>query len=208
MKQDLFGSLSLPKLQEGIVKSKDYPAFKERLAKSGCSLCDLHKGRTHIVVDRGNPKASLMFVGEGPGAQEDSQGKAFVGRSGQLLDRVCAEVGLDTNLDALIVNIVKCRPPENRAPLRKEAETCLPYLRRQIELTQPKILVMLGATAIKHLLPHKKNIAVSKLVGKFFEDNLFPGIKLVLLFHPAYILRDPRKKPQMVQMLKSLKAAL
>ena len=99
-------------------------------------------------------------------------------------------------------------PPENRAPSKNEAETCLPYLRRQIELVQPKILVMLGATAIKHLWPHKKNIAVSNLVGKFFEDSLFPGIKLVLLFHPAYILRDPRKKPQMVQMLKLLKSEL
>jgi len=208
MKQDRCSSLSLPKLQEEIVKSKNYPEFKERLANSACTLCDLHQGRTRIVVDRGNSKACVLFIGEGPGAEEDIRGKAFVGRAGRLLDQMCLTIGIDTNQDALIANVVKCRPPDNRAPLKQEAETCLPYLMRQIELVRPSVIVLLGATALKHLLPHKKNIPVGELAGQLFEDSLFPHVKLMLLFHPAYILRDPRKKPRMLAMLKLLKEEL
>ena len=195
-------------MQKTILKAKTYEDFKNQLATSNCTLCPLCEARTHIVVDRGNPKASVMLIGEGPGENEDLQGKAFIGRGGRLLDQMFQEVGLDTNRDTLIANVVKCRPPQNRAPEKIEAETCLPYLRKQMELVKPTFLVMLGATAFKHLLPHHKKFAVKDWVGRFFEDSAFPGIKLFLLFHPAYILRDPRKKPAMIDMLKLFKREL
>jgi len=209
LKKDLFEAEEpASSFQKKIIQSKIYSEFKAALAKSNCQLCALHKGRTQIVVDRGNPKASLMMIGEGPGENEDLQGKAFVGRAGRLLDQLCEEVGIRTDEDALIANVVKCRPPGNRAPLKEEAQTCIAYLKRQIELVNPKVLVLLGATAIQHLLPARKKEPVSKLVGHFFEDDSFRGIKLFLLFHPAYILRDPRKKPLMLEMLRKLKHEL
>jgi len=199
-------TLPRPKtFQEKILQAKTYENLKRKLASSNCALCPLCEGRTQIVVDRGNPRAAVMMVGEGPGENEDLTGQAFVGRGGKLLDSLFLEVGLNTDQDTLIANVVKCRPPKNRAPERSEAGTCMPYLRRQIELVKPKILVMLGATAFKHLLPHHKKFAVKDWVGRFFEDAAFPSLKLFLLFHPAYILRDPRKKPLMIEMLKIFK---
>ena len=192
-------------LQVTILQAKTYEDLKKRLSNSNCRLCPLCEGRTQIVVDRGNPKATVMMIGEGPGENEDLTGQAFVGRGGKLLDNLFLEVGLNTDQDTLIANVVKCRPPKNRAPERSEAETCMPYLRRQIELVKPEVLIMLGATAFKHLLPHHKKFSVKDWVGRFFEDPAFPGLKLFLLFHPAYILRDPRKKPLMIEMLKIFK---
>ncbi len=110
--------------------------------------------------------------------------------------------GFDTETDALIANVVKCRPPENRAPLPKEAQTCLPYLRRQIELVAPKWIVLLGATALKHLAPEKKGFSMESEAGRFFEHAAYPGARLFVLYHPAYILRDPRKRPLMETHLK------
>lgn len=208
MQQDLISRTSLGSFQTKILQAKTYEDLKKRLSNSNCSLCPLSEGRTQIVVDRGNPKASVMMIGEGPGENEDLTGQAFVGRGGKLLDSLFIEVGLDTNRDTLIANVVKCRPPKNRAPEKLEAETCMPYLRRQIDLVRPKILVMLGATAFKRLLPHHKKFAVKDWVGRFFEDSAFPGLKLFLLFHPAYILRDPRKKPLMIKMLRNFKKEL
>jgi DNA polymerase len=208
MQQNLFGTCEPSDFQQKILQVKSYDEFKKSLAASNCKLCRLCEGRTHIVVDRGNPKASIMLVGEGPGENEDLQGQAFVGRGGQLMDKMFLEAGIDTNRDTLIANIVKCRPPENRAPTQQEAETCLPYLKRQMELVKPKFLILLGATAFKHLLPHKKNFSVGEWVGRFFEDAAFPGIRLFLCYHPAYILRDPRKKPVMIEMLKMIKKEL
>jgi uracil-DNA glycosylase len=182
--------------------SVDYTSFKRGLAESGCKRCGLHEGRTRIVVDRGNPDARVMFIGEAPGASEDLEGRAFVGRSGRLLDSMLAEHGFDTEKDALIVNVVKCRPPQNRRPEPEEAEACLPFLRRQIELVKPKWLALLGATALAHALPDRKKFAMSMEAGRFFQDEAYPGITLFVLFHPAYILRDPRKRPLMQSHLK------
>ena len=185
-----------------MIEATTYPEFKARLASSGCTRCGLSAGRTQIVVDRGNPEAKVMFIGEAPGQNEDLQGKAFIGRAGRLLDQMLLAQGFDTNSDSLIANVAKCRPPANRAPLPEEAKSCLPYLRRQIELVRPKWIGLLGATALKHLFPAKKGFSMASEVGKFFEHEDFPGARLFVLFHPAYILRDPRKRPLMEEHLK------
>ncbi len=192
-------------MSEVLIKNaSNYREFRAKLKASNCQLCPLSKSRTQIVVDRGNPHAKVLFIGEAPGQNEDLQGKAFVGRSGRLLDLMLHELGFETERDALIANVVKCRPPKNRAPLPHEAEQCLPFLRQQIDLMKPKIIGLLGATAHKHLLPSKKHASMKDRVGKFFEHPLYHGIKLIILYHPAYILRDPRKRPLMVSHLRCL----
>jgi DNA polymerase len=147
-----------------------------------------------------------MLVGEGPGAEEDRQGLPFVGRAGKLLDDAMGEAGLDPNRDFLITNLVKCRPPDNRVPRAEEVEACRPFLLRQIELLHPRILVLLGRTAAKYLLSRQAmEGAFSKKVGGFFENADIPGIEMFLLFHPAYILRNRRMKPEMVRHLVTLR---
>jgi DNA polymerase len=185
-----------------ILEAKNYTEFKKELIASNCTLCGLSEGRTQLVVDRGDPGARVLFVGEAPGEKEDLSGKAFVGRSGRLLDEMLRAEGFDTNRDALIANVVKCRPPKNRAPRPAEAQTCLPYLRKQIELIKPKWMALLGATAFRHLVPDKKNLVMSREAGRFFTHPFYPGISLMTLYHPAYILRDPRKRPLMARHLK------
>lgn len=189
-------------MQSKILKSSSYDEFKKLLADSGCRLCSLREKRTTIVVDRGNALAKIMMVGEAPGETEDREGRAFVGRAGKLLDQVSREVGIDTEQDVLIANIAKCRPPDNRPPKREEIEACLPYLQKQIEFIDPKIIILLGRTALKALLPHIKETAMKELVGNFFENSEYPGRRFFLCYHPAYILRDPRRKPDMISMLK------
>ena len=125
-----------------ILKSPNYTDFKNRLAQSGCRRCRLCESRTNIVVDRGSPNAKIMVIGEGPGKNEDREGAAFVGRAGKLLDRLFSSIKLDTGQDTLISNIVKCRPPGNRAPNREEAESCMPFLRKQIDLVRPRLLLL------------------------------------------------------------------
>ena len=174
-----------------------YLQFKQKLADSGCRQCGLSASRTQIVVDRGNPESDVLIIGEAPGEKEDLSGRAFVGRSGKLLDTVLAEYNFLTDRDALIANVVKCRPPKNRQPSTEEAVTCLPYLQRQIELVQPRFIILLGATALRHLLPHKKNVSMREEVGRFFEAPEYPGAQMTIFYHPAYILRDPRKAPLM-----------
>ncbi len=197
---DLFDSAA-----NTIFDAKTYPQFKEELIRSACSKCELHKSRTHIVVDRGNPLAKVVMIGEAPGENEDAQAKAFVGRAGQLLDKLMKEIGFDTNQESLIINVVKCRPPENRAPSQKEADTCLPFLKRQLELVKPRVILLLGATAVKHIIPNKKGAAMGEEVGKFFHHLDYPGVELMVLYHPAYILRDPRKTPLMQEHLRRFK---
>jgi len=183
------------------IAARTYASFRKALASSGCRLCPLAGGRTRIVVDRGEPGASILLVGEGPGAEEDRQGLAFVGRSGRLLDEMLLEAGLDPGRDVLIANVVKCRPPGNRAPRREEARRCLPYLRRQMELVKPRILVLLGATAVKHLLPGQPAGSLSSRAGRFLQPPEYPGIELLITFHPAYILRNRRQRPEMTRHL-------
>lgn len=200
------GDLFEVESRDPILALKTYREFREALARSGCERCDLAGGRTKIVVDRGSPVARAMIIGEGPGADEDRQGLAFVGRAGRLLDEMMEAVGLETDRDFLVANVVKCRPPENRAPRTEEARACYPYLERQIELVGPRILVLLGATAVKYMLPDplaKKPI--SGLVGTFVEHPGLPGVDVFTVFHPAYILRNPYKRPEMERHLRALR---
>ncbi len=191
-----------------IFGAKTYEEFRAAFLEAGCTKCRLSKSRTHLVLDRGNPQAKVVLIGEGPGADEDAQGKAFVGRAGQLMDTLFRKVDLDTNRHFLIINVVKCRPPENRQPMADEAETCLPYLKKQLELVKPKLLVLLGATAVKHALGRKEIESMESIVGQFFTSPDYPGITCLILYHPAYILRDPRKTPIFEQHLQQLKAYL
>jgi uracil-DNA glycosylase family 4 len=156
-----------------------------------CTRCKLHKqGRKQIVFGVGNPNADLMFIGEAPGADEDTQGEPFVGRSGQLLTNMIKAMGLRRE-DVYIANIIKCRPPGNRAPERDECETCSPFLMRQIEAIKPKVLVALGAVAAKTLLA--VSASMMELRGRWFD---FRGTKLAVTYHPAFLLRDPRQKKE------------
>src|SRR3954452_24205786 len=155
-----------------------------------CTRCRLHKGRTNLVFGVGNVNADLMFVGEGPGADEDAQGEPFVGRAGQLLNNMISAMGIKRE-DVYIANVVKCRPPSNRTPEKDECDTCSPFLMRQIDVIQPKMIVALGAVAAKNLLG--VNDSMVNLRGKIYD---FHGTKLVATYHPAYLLRDPRQKAE------------
>lgn len=156
-----------------------------------CKRCPLHKqGRKQIVFGVGNPYAELMFIGEAPGADEDEQGIPFVGRAGQLLTNMIAAMGLRRD-DVYIANIIKCRPPGNRTPERDECATCSPFLLRQIDVIQPKVIVALGAVAARTLLGMNEPMAA--LRGRWFD---FRGIPLAVTYHPAYLLRDPRQKAE------------
>jgi DNA polymerase len=162
-----------------------------------CTRCKLHQGRNKIVFGVGDPHAELMFVGEGPGADEDMQGEPFVGRAGQLLNNMIKAMGLRRE-DIYIANIVKCRPPGNRQPERDECETCSPFLMRQIAAIKPKVMVALGATAAKNLLAI--NAPMTELRGRWYDfkpagsDPSWPGARLAVTYHPAFLLRDPRQK--------------
>jgi uracil-DNA glycosylase len=153
-----------------------------------CTRCKLHKARTQIVFGVGNRKAELVFVGEGPGHDEDVQGEPFVGRAGKLLTQMIEAMGLKRQ-DVYICNVVKCRPPENRLPEKDEIATCSPYLLRQLAAIHPKVIVCLGACSAQTLLETTQGI--SKFRGEFFD---FHGSKLMATYHPAYLLRNPPAK--------------
>lgn len=156
-------------------------------AVASCRKCILCEGRRNTVFGDGNPDADLMFIGEGPGAEEDARGLPFVGAAGELLTKMISAMQFKRE-DVYIANIVKCRPPNNRVPEESEAETCLPYLKRQIELIKPKVIVTLGAVPLKYILGQT---GVSRMRGKWMEYN---GIKAMPTFHPAYLLRNPDAK--------------
>jgi uracil-DNA glycosylase len=169
-----------------------------------CTRCVLHKqGRKQIVFGVGNTQADIMFVGEAPGADEDEQGEPFVGRAGQLLNNMIQAMGIKRE-DVYIANVCKCRPPNNRTPEKEESDTCSPFLMRQIAVVRPKVIVALGAIASKALL--SVNDSMANLRGKLydFEAKVQPGVpedigfstKLVVTYHPAYLLRDPRQKKE------------
>ena len=153
---------------------------------NGCGSCDLPVNQPQIVVSRGNPQASLMVIGEAPGAREDELGKPFVGRSGQLLDRLMESVGLDPVVDAYICNVVKCRPPKNRRPTLAEIASYRPWLQQQIELVDPYVIALAGSTAVEAILGIKGGI--TKLRGQWQHWH---GRLLMPLLHPAYLLRNP-----------------
>jgi uracil-DNA glycosylase len=154
-----------------------------------CVRCPLHKqGRKQIVFGVGNPNAEIMFVGEAPGADEDEQGEPFVGRAGQLLNNMIKAMGIQRE-DVYIANVIKCRPPANRTPEPAECEVCSPFLLKQIDVIQPKVIVALGAVASRALLG--LNQPMSQLRGQWHD---FRGYPLAVTYHPAYLLRDPRQK--------------
>lgn len=154
-----------------------------------CQRCELCHSRTNVVVGRGNPQADVMVIGEGPGQNEDEQGLPFVGRSGQLLEKILASVNIDTAQDVFIANIVKCRPPGNRTPIPAEINACKPYLLEQIRLVNPQIILFTGATSFKALTGEKRGI--TKVRGQWitWEDRMCMAI-----FHPAYLLRNPSRE--------------
>ena len=156
---------------------------------STCVKCSLSTTRKNVVFGRGNPNSKLFVVGEGPGQQEDELGLAFVGRAGKMLDSVFLSVGIDTNEDCYISNIVKCRPPNNRKPLSNEVKECLPWLNEQIEMIKPKVIVLAGSTAVQSYLNIDEPI--SKLRGKWIIKE---GSKYMPIFHPSYLLRNPSKE--------------
>lgn len=167
-----------------------------------CHKCPLGKKRTNLVFGVGNPRASLMFVGEAPGRDEDLQGEPFVGRAGQLLTKIIEAIGLKRS-DVYIANVLKCRPPENRNPLPEEIALCMPYLLKQIKNIQPKVLCALGTFAAQTLLSTKA--PVGTLRGRFHD---YKGIPMMVTFHPAYLLRNPNDKAKVWEDMKKVRDLL
>ncbi|MCX7843651.1 MAG: uracil-DNA glycosylase [Clostridia bacterium] len=167
-----------------------------------CKKCDLGYTRKNVVVGRGNVNAPMMLVGEGPGQQEDEQGLPFVGAAGKLLDLLLDAMPFKKD-DYYIANIVKCRPPGNRVPMDEEAERCLPFLRNQVALIKPKIIVCMGATAMKYIID--KNAKITQIRGQWLERK---GYWIMPTFHPAALLRDESKKILMWEDFKKVKAKL
>jgi uracil-DNA glycosylase family 4 len=165
-----------------------------------CQACPLHKTRKHTVFGTGNRQAAVMFIGEAPGAEEDRQGKPFVGRAGQLLTEMLRAINFSRE-EIFIANILKSRPPGNRDPLPEEVAQCLPYLKEQIQLVQPKLLVALGRIAAHNLL--KTKTPLSRLRGEMFH---FDQIPLLVTYHPAYLLRSPQDKSKAYEDLKKIEA--
>jgi len=191
-----------PSLFEAVDKIADDTLLKIRENLGECTRCKLHSTRHKIVFGDGNPKAELVFVGEGPGADEDAQGLPFVGRAGKLLTQMIEAMGLQRK-DVYICNVVKCRPPENRQPEEDEVSTCSPFLLRQIDTIAPKVIVCLGAVAAKTLL--QTNRGISQFRGEWLE---FRGRKLLATYHPAYLLRNPPAKSEVWKDLQKVMAVL
>jgi uracil-DNA glycosylase len=189
-------------LFEEVDKIHDDTLLKIREDLGDCTRCKLHKGRNKLVFGDGSPTAKLVFVGEGPGADEDRQGLPFVGRAGKLLTQMIEAMGLQRN-DVYICNVVKCRPPENRAPEPDEVQTCSPYLLRQIDVINPQVIVCLGATAAKALLQTNKGI--TQFRGQWLD---WRGRKLMATYHPAYLLRNPPAKADVWKDLQKVMAEL
>jgi DNA polymerase len=194
--QSLFGDMtqSLPDSNETLEEI--------RLDVGNCTRCPLWEGRTKIVHSEGNPNADLVFVGEAPGANEDAEGRPFVGKAGQLLNKIIEAIGMKRE-DVFIGNINRCRPPGNRTPTLPEAHTCRPFLLREIAVIRPKVVVVLGNTATQNLLDTK--VGITKLRGEFQD---YYGIKVMPTFHPAYLLRDPTKKRETWEDMKKVRDEL
>ncbi|NLU24292.1 MAG: uracil-DNA glycosylase [Clostridiales bacterium] len=167
-----------------------------------CRRCALCETRTNVVFGVGNQNAEVLFIGEAPGANEDAQGEPFVGRAGKLLDDMMEMIGLDRS-KIYIANSIKCRPPQNRDPLNTEKDACRDYLGRQMELMRPKIVVCLGRISAMEII--KPDFKITQEHGQFFEKD---GVQMMALYHPAALLRDPRKKPETFEDLKRLQAKI
>ena len=193
-------STAAPNAAENTERSQSLAQLRKELGE--CSRCKLHSTRTHLVYGVGNPSADLMFVGEAPGRDEDQQGIPFVGRAGQLLTKIIEAIDLNRD-DVYIANVIKCRPPNNRNPEPDEIQTCQPFLFGQIDVIQPKVIVALGAFAVRTLLQSEE--AISRLRGRVFD---YRGAKLVPTFHPAYLLRSPDKKREVWEDMKRVRSML
>ena len=186
-----------PPLQPAQPAYPDLASFERAICE--CQTCPLGRTRTKFVFGVGNPHAGIMFIGEAPGREEDLKGEPFVGRAGQLLDKILAAINL-TRQDVYIANILKCRPPENRDPLPEEVAACLPYLLQQIKIIQPKLICCLGRIAAQFLLDTKAPLG--KLRGQFLD---FYGMKLLVTYHPAALLRFPGYKADTWEDMKMLR---
>lgn len=177
-------------LPASVREHRPLPIIEEEVRT--CVRCDLSKSRTHTAFSRGNPEAKLCFVGEAPGADEDAQGIPFVGRAGQLLDRMITAMGLDPERDTYICNIIKCRPPNNRRPEPSEIEACIPYLHEQLAIVNPKVIVALGNTAVAALLQSK--LGITKVRGSW---KLYRGrVPVMPTYHPSYLLRPSAQQAE------------
>ena len=168
-----------------------------------CTRCPLHKHRTQVVFGDGNPYSPVVFVGEAPGEEEDAQGKPFVGRAGRYLNRKIQEVFGLRREEVYITNVCKCRPPGNRKPTPAEISACFPYLKREIDIIEPKVICCLGATAGEGILG--KKLSVTKVRGQTFPYPYNPKIRVFLTYHPAYILRNPRADGDFTEDLERLR---
>jgi len=169
-------------------ETAEWTALREQCMQ--CQNCELGQTRTNLVFGIGNPQAEVLFIGEGPGEKEDLKGEPFVGRSGQLLDKYLAAIDLDRRKNIFIANMVKCRPPKNRDPKPEEQDICMHWLKEQVRLMQPKIIVCLGRISAQRVI--SKDFRVTKEHGMFFEHN---GILRMGMYHPAMLLRNPNLKP-------------
>ena len=191
-----------PSLFEASDKILGDTLLKTREDLGECTRCKLHKTRHKIVFGDGSPKADLVFIGEGPGADEDAQGLPFVGRAGKLLTQMIEAMGLQRR-DVYICNVVKCRPPENRQPEKDEVTACSPFLFRQLDVLKPKVIVCLGSTAAQTLL--QTNRGISHFRGEWLD---FRGYKMLATYHPAYLLRNPGAKGEVWKDLQKVMAEL
>ncbi len=195
-------AVSTPSVIETVNVDKGTALEALRSAIGACTRCALHAGRTHLVFGEGDPNARLVFVGEGPGRDEDLAGRPFVGAAGQLLDRIIAAMGFSRET-VYICNIVKCRPPGNRTPETTERRICGPFVRRQLAVIRPDVVVALGSTAAAYLLDTERPI--SRLRGRFLlKDNL----RIMPTFHPAFLLRNPGAKREVWHDMQQVMAAL
>jgi len=182
----------------GEVEGREAVLESIRAEVAGCTLCGLCEGRTQTVFGVGNESARILFVGEGPGRDEDLAGEPFVGQAGKLLDKIIHAMGL-VREEVYIANIVKCRPPENRNPATEEMAACFPYLERQVKVIQPEVICALGGVAAKALL--STDLSVGRLRGEFHE---YAGIPVRVTYHPAYLLRSPGEKKKAWEDIKAL----
>jgi DNA polymerase len=221
LQKEIFGDeLFIPKMKRttGVVKEPStsfaeqelFPAEKESWEKTtsldeleklicDCTKCRLHSGRNKFVFGTGNPNADVLVIGEGPGAEEDKQGLPFVGRAGKLLTDMLKAIKFERE-EVYIGNVVKCRPPENRTPLPDEMETCMPYLKKQVELIKPKLILCLGLTAAKGLI--RKRESLGELRKSIFD---YEGAKVIVTYHPAALLRNPHWKKDCWEDLKKFR---
>lgn len=200
MQNDLFDTA-----YNAIIAAGTYGEFAERLRDYDCRRCGLCHSRTNIVIDRGSPTARIMLIGERPGDNEDLRGQPFVGRAGELLDKMLRAIDLDPARDVIIANVTKCKPEVDRAPLCDEVDACMPFLEKQIALVEPRVIVLLGAVALKWIDPTRGDFRMEEEAGRFFSLPNYPGVQFTVMYNPAFLLRDPRKKPDAWEHLKALR---